>query len=72
MTKYTQKQLREMVSDGIAVDVTRASDHTVIPEQYRKVGYAEGVYGCSGMLMVGITTGRLYAVTTRSSAVYIF
>lgn len=31
MTKYTQKQLQSMVRDGIAEDVTNASDRTTIP-----------------------------------------
>lgn len=72
MTKYTQKQLREMVKIGAAVDVTNASERGAIPENYRQIGYARGVYGCIGKLLQGCESGKLYAVTARSSAVFIF
>ena len=72
MEKYTQKQLRALVSDGIAIDVTHAMDRNAIPEYYRQIGYAKGVYGLNGMLFQGLNTGRLYAVTSRTSAIFIF
>lgn len=36
MTKYTRKQLKQMVQDGVAIDVTHASAVTDIPEGYRQ------------------------------------
>jgi hypothetical protein len=72
MTKYTQKQLREMVKNGVAVDVTNAGGRGAIPENYRQIGYARGVYGCNGMLLQGCDSGTLYAVTARTTAIYIF
>lgn len=72
MEKYTQKQLRALVSDGIAIDVTHATDRRDIPEYYKQIGYANGVYGCNGMLFQGLNTGRLYAVTSRTQAIFIF
>ena len=51
MTKYTQKQLRTMVNDGIAENITNA-DNNVREELEKKegwlqqVGYSAGVYGC--------------------------
>lgn len=72
MEKYTQKQLRALVRDGIAIDVTHAEDRNAIPEHYRQIGYANGVYGLNGMLFQGINTGSLYAVTSRTSAIFIF
>lgn len=71
MTKYTKKQLKAMVRDGIAIDVTHASEREAIPEYYTKIGYAESIYGCSGMLLKG-KSGQLYAVTDRTAAIYIF
>lgn len=71
MTKYTKKQLKAMVRDGIAIDVTHASSQSEIPEYYTKVGYAESIYGCGGMLLKGIS-GQLYAVTDRTNAIYLF
>lgn len=72
MEQFTQRQLRAMVSDGSAVDVTSAGNRRDIPEQYTQIGYAAGLYGCNGMLLKGDGTGKLYAVTARTSAVYIF
>lgn len=72
MEKYTQKQLRDLVKQGAAVDVTHASDQNAIPELYTQIGYAAGIYGCSGLLLKGLSTGKLYAVTARTTAVFIF
>lgn len=72
MTKYTQKQLKELVKSGAAVDVTNVGERGAIPEDYRQIGYATGVYGCNGMLLQGCESGTLYAVTARTTAIYIF
>ena len=72
MERYTQKQLRGLVKSGAAEDVTRASNRNAIPEPYTQIGYAAGVYGCNGMLLKGCNTGKLYAVTARTTAIYIF
>lgn len=73
MTKYTQKQLREMVRNGVAVDVTNATSRAeAVPEDYKKIGYSLGVYGKNGLLLQGCESGKLYAVTARSSAVFMF
>lgn len=77
MTKYTQRQLKAMVHDGIAEDVTNATNETrnqIEKEEgfYTQIGYSSGVYGCNGMLLKGNKTGKLYAVTARTTAVYIF
>ena len=72
MMKYTQKQLKELVKNGVAVDVTNASERGAIPENYRQIGYAQGVYGCNGMLLQGCESGTLYAVTASTTAIYIF
>ncbi len=72
MEKYTQKQLRNLVATGAAIDVTNARDNKVISEPYRQIGYSAGVYGCNGQLYKGITTGKLYAITSRTTAIYLF
>lgn len=72
MEKFTQKQLRALVASGAAVDVTNASSRDVIPENYKQIGYAAGLYGCAGMLLQGYDTGKLYAVTSRTTAIYLF
>ena len=72
MEKYTIKQLKSLVNSGSAIDVTYAKEKNDIPESYTQVGYASGLYGCNGMLLKGCDTGKLYAVTSRTTAIYIF
>ena len=77
MTKYTQRQLREMVARGMAENITNATNETRndIEQKegyYTQVGYSSGIYGCNGMLFKGKNTGTLYAITSRSQAIYIF
>ena len=71
MEKYTQKQLRSLVASGEAKDVTYSSNREDIPESYTQIGYSHGLYGCNGILLKG-ASGQLYAVTSRTTAIYIF
>ena len=71
MEKYTIKQLKSLVSNGVAIDATYSTKKSDIPENYTQIGYASGLYGCNGMLLKG-ESGQLYAVTSRTTAIYIF
>ena len=71
MEKYTIKQLKSLANSGAAIDVTNSISRSDIPEYYTQVGYASGMYGCNGMLLKGCNTGKLYAVTGRTTAIYI-
>lgn len=71
MIKTTQRELKNLVKSGRAIDVTNADNRSAIPESYRQIGYSCGVYGCNGMLLQG-ESGQLYAVTQRTTAIYIF
>lgn len=76
MIKYTQKQLRAMVADGIAIDATNATNETRrdienVEGYLLKIGYSCGIYGCNGLLFKGNKTGKLYAVTARTTAIFI-
>ena len=72
MEKYTQKQLRNLVATGAAIDVSGAKSTKDIPEYYSQIGYVNGLYGCAGMLLEGLESGKLYAITSRTQAIYIF
>ena len=77
MKKYTQKQLRSMVKAGIAIDISTGNDDTrteirAKEEYLDQIGYASGLYGCSGKLLQGHKTGQLYAIIGHVSAIYIF
>lgn len=71
MKKYTTRQLKELVKIGAAIDVTDAISTTAIPEGYDKIGYSRGINGINGLLMRG-KSGKLYAITSRSTAISIF
>ena len=50
MEKYTQKQLKNLVKCGIAIDCTYDHERR-IKGYYKQIGYCAGVYGCNGMLL---------------------
>ena len=77
MTKYTQKQLKELVKLGVAADITNGDENTkseiLKKEGYcTQIGYSHGIYGCNGKLLRGNKTGTLYAITARTTAIFIF
>ena len=71
MEKYTQKELKNLVRLGLAIDITNSSSRQDIPEYYKQIGYSAGVYGCNGQLLRG-ESGQLYAITARTMAIYLF
>lgn len=77
MTKYTQKQLKELIKLGVAEDITNGDGDTrreiLKKEGYcDQIGYSHGIYGCNGKLLRGNKTGTLYAITARTSAIFLF
>ena len=78
MIKCTQKQLREMVIEGVAVDLTRSSAADMQAAKdaedgwIDQIGYASGTYGCNGQLWRGHKTGTLYAITAHTTNLYLW
>lgn len=77
MKKYTQKELKKLVALGVAEDITHGDNDTrrELEEKegfYTQIGYSAGVYGCNGMLLKGHKTGTLYAITARTTAIFVF
>ena len=77
MKKYTQKQLKNLIKSGLAVDITNGTNETRnniidIEGGYTQIGYCSGVYGCNGKLLKGDTTNKLYAITSRTTSIFIF
>ena len=73
--KTTQKEIRNMVNAGIATDITYFQFSDI--EQLRKaekwfteVAYAAGIYGCNAVLLKGHESGNLYAITSRTPALF--
>lgn len=77
MRKYTQRELKALVRMGAAVDITnhgtaKYKDLTEKEKDLDKLGYSSGMYGINGGLLQGQKTGTLYAITARSTAVFIY
>ena len=77
MRRYTQRELKNLIALGAAEDITRGDNETreaieASEGYYTQIGYSAGIYGCNGMLLQGHKTGKLYAITARTMAIYIF
>ena len=77
MVRMKQREIRDMVLFNHAEDVTHVTygDYCAIIQKegwLRHIGYSYGKYGCNGMLLHGHNTGKLYAVTSRTTAIYLF
>jgi hypothetical protein len=72
MLKFTQKELKRLVQKGYATDITHAKDKNVITEPYSQIGYSIGTYGINGVAYVGIETQKLYVITARTTAIFVF
>ena len=79
MRKYSMRDLREIIGDGLAEDLEKHYDGDA--EAYAKylreigpldhIGYLCGIYGVTGCLMSSRTTGKWYAIVGRCSAIFV-
>ena len=74
MKKYTQREIKNLVADGIAEDITRRSFSEIqelrAAASLEKVGYSAGIYGMNGGILKDMNSGKLYAITARTSALF--
>lgn len=73
--KTTLKGIRSYVTTNAAEDLTKKSFSEIDAIRLAECGfeciaYSTGLYGCTGCLVKGNTTGKLYAVTARTSALF--
>jgi hypothetical protein len=71
MERYTLKELKRLVRTGAAKDITFCNTRSDVPESYTQIGQSNGLYGCNGKLLQG-ESGRLYAITKRTPALFLF
>ena len=71
MSKVTQRFIKELVREGVAIDLTHSLNRSDAPELLYQIAYSSGIYGRTGVLLKD-ETGKLYAVTSRSTALFIF
>lgn len=74
--KTTQSEIRNYIKQGYARDTTTMKVETIkeIKESekyFDEVTYSMGVYGVNGLLLKGHNTGNMYAITKRTSAIYV-
>ena len=77
MIKVTQKDIRNLSEQPYCVNVTnctpeRYSDLRVKEGYFEPIMYSVGTYGVNGRVVRGHNTGTLYAISRRSSAIYLF
>lgn len=74
MKNYTQKQLKALVNQGKAHDLTgydfNRMNTFIKTHSFNRVGISRGIYGINGGLIQDTETGELYAVTARNSALF--
>lgn len=73
--KTTLKSIRGYVATNAAEDLTKkrfAEIDTIRVAEcgFETIAYSTGIYGITGVLVKGNTTGKLYAVTARTSALF--
>ena len=69
MTKVTQKEIKRLVQIGAAIDVTNV-DVPATKGHFEKLMWSKGVYGANGVVVKDTGDGKLYAVTSRSSNLF--
>lgn len=73
MEKYTQKELRRLISIGAAklLDGTFQDIQKFIhTHNIDKIGYSSGIYGINGGLIRDCDSGDLYAIPARNSTLF--
>ena len=72
LRKMTQKQIKDYVRDGAAIDITNYGfdemDQFLREHDLDKIAVSRGVYGMNGGLLQDRDTGEMYAITARNSA----
>lgn len=77
MKRITRKEIRRMIKEGEAVNLTFAKDkeyNDLVEKEgfWTQIYYSLGVYGRTGCVLKGGNTGTLYAIGDRTSALWLF
>ena len=77
MMKTTLKDIKELAKGYNVTDITNISSEGAEllhkkEGMFWNVAYSTGMYGVTGKVVQGNATGRLYAITSRTSAIYLF
>ena len=74
--KTTQKAIRAEIEAGHAIDLTTTTSNEILSIRKAEHGFSTvsvstGTYGVNSCIVTGNTTGRRYAVSSRSSNLFI-
>ena len=77
MRKVTQKFIKELIRSKQAKDITNITteDYNKLKEtegDFYKIYYSYGVYGINAGVVIGMKTGNWYAISCRSTSLYLF
>ena len=78
MIKLTQKQLKGLVKNNAAIDLSQRGtildrEEVLRQEDYLKqIGYAASEMGCTGKLLQGHKTKQLYVIIGHVQAIYVY
>ena len=77
MMQVSQKEIRSMLYETYCEDITRGNEKDydrIMKEEgwLDTVAFSVGTYGCNGRLYRGHNTGKMYVITSRTSAIYLF
>lgn len=75
MERTTQKNIKNLISAGVATDITSLSFDEVRAIQKRERGLSavavgRGIYGANCAILKGFESGNLYGVTARNSTLF--
>lgn len=71
--KTTQRHIRQLIAEGAAVDANKLGDSDLedLAAHHERLAVSFGVNGMNGGVCRDTRTGQLYAVPSRSSALFI-
>ena len=74
--KTTLKSIKEFANQAGVVDVTYFSNDELDKLSkkegfFNQIAYSAGIYGVSGAILQGAKSGKFYAITSRTNAIWI-
>ena len=72
MKTMKQKEIKNLVKLGVAIDITAEEGNLDRYRQLDPIAVSRGKYGMNGGLMKDYETGKLYAITARNSALFYY
>lgn len=74
--KTTLKSIKEFASQSNVDDVTYFSNDKLQELSkkegfFNQIAYSAGIYGISGSILQGAKSGKFYAITSRTNAIWI-